>query len=171
MELINFPPAGQSWPPEMLVKLAPPAPLSLADLEKKVQLEPRNFSALLRLGYRYKQEKMLAQAEQAFKKAQQMKPDSAQPHLFLGTIYKAQGQLDQAIFHCRQALEAEPGLPEAYYNLACYYSLKANAVAALENLERSYQLGLRDAEWVHKDPDLIFLRGRTNYLAVIKKYF
>jgi tetratricopeptide (TPR) repeat protein len=144
-------------------------PMTREDLEKKTAAEPQNISAWLHLGYRCKQEKKFRQAVESFKQARRLDPASPKPDLFLGTVFKAMGHVDKAIHYCRKALALDPNLPEAYYNLACYFSLKENAPASLEHLERCYRLGFRDFEWVYRDPDLAFMRGRTNWFALINK--
>src|SRR5579875_225025 len=71
--------------------------------------------------------------------------DSAQLRLDIGNVLLRLRQVDDAIFNYRRALEIDARQARAYFNLGRAYLEKGDATAALENLNRSYELGLDDA--------------------------
>jgi tetratricopeptide (TPR) repeat protein len=55
----------------------------------------------------------------------------------------------------------------AYYNLACFYSLNGNKDMALSNLELAFKEKADLIEWSKKDPDIDPLRKETQYQKMI----
>ncbi len=55
------------------------------------------------------------------------------------------------------------------YNLACLYSLAGEVTSALDALEKSYQAGLADPEWMEQDSDLDNIRHHPRYKELVKR--
>ena len=55
------------------------------------------------------------------------------------------------------------------YNLACLYSLAGEVSSAMDSLERSYDAGLADPEWMHQDSDLDNIRSHPRFVALLEK--
>jgi TolB-like protein/Tfp pilus assembly protein PilF len=55
------------------------------------------------------------------------------------------------------------------YNLACLYSLAGEVTSALEALEKSYEAGLADPEWMRQDSDLDNIRQHARYKELVKR--
>ncbi|MDH3814073.1 MAG: protein kinase [Acidobacteriota bacterium] len=55
------------------------------------------------------------------------------------------------------------------YNLACLYSLAGEVTSALEALEKSYEAGLADPEWMRQDSDLDNIRKHARYKELVKR--
>src|SRR5687767_5762733 len=58
---------------------------------------------------------------------------------------------DEAVESFKKAIALEGKLPEAYYNIACAYSLKGDKEKAIEWLGKSFERGFRDEDHVAKD--------------------
>jgi TolB-like protein/Tfp pilus assembly protein PilF len=55
------------------------------------------------------------------------------------------------------------------YNLACLYSLAGEVTSALDSLERSYDAGLADPEWMRQDSDLDNIRHHPRYKELVRR--
>jgi len=67
-----------------------------------------------------------------------------------------------------EKLLAFPGWDaNAYYNLACFYSLNGKVEKALANLEQAFKVKPDLKEWAKKDPDINPLRGESGYQKLI----
>jgi len=55
------------------------------------------------------------------------------------------------------------------YNLACLYSLAGELGSAMDALERSYDAGLADPDWMREDSDLDNVRNHPRYKALLER--
>jgi serine/threonine protein kinase/Tfp pilus assembly protein PilF len=55
------------------------------------------------------------------------------------------------------------------YNLCCLYSLAGEVTSALDALEKSYEAGLADPEWMKQDSDLDNIRHHPRYKELVKR--
>ena len=55
------------------------------------------------------------------------------------------------------------------YNLSCLYSLAGEVTSALDALEKSYEAGLADPEWMRQDSDLDNIRHHPRYKELVKR--
>ena len=55
------------------------------------------------------------------------------------------------------------------YNLACLYSVAGEVSSAMDALERSYEAGLADPDWMREDSDLDNLRDHPRYKALVER--
>ena len=67
-------------------------------------------------------------------------------------------QHNKAVADYNEALRLRPEYPEAYYNLACLYSLRKDIEPCVENLKRATELDKKHKEQGSTDPDLEWAR-------------
>jgi len=89
----------------------------------------------------------------------------------ISDYYLKQGFYDKAAAlqeEYAEKLLAFPGWDaNAYYNLACFYSLNGKVEKALGNLEKAFSVKLDLKEWAKKDPDIDPLRQEPDYQRMI----
>ena len=88
------------------------------ELERTVQLEPRNGSALYLLALIERQRGNLSKAAQLLGNVISIEPSDSDAHFQLGRCLKELGQDERAIAEWRSTLQLKPGNKEAAYNLA-----------------------------------------------------
>lgn len=109
---------------------------TLADLEKKVQDNPRDVDALLRLAGTYMQESKQDKAAETYEKALAIEPGNGQIRLDLALTYFLMGQNDKAIENIQQEIKTHPDNKEAHYYLGQVLAYGKN----------DYQGGIRELE-------------------------
>ena len=89
----------------------------------------------------------------------------------ISDYYLKQGFYDKAAGlqeEYTEKLLAFPGWDaNAYYNLACFYSLNGEVEKALGNLEQAFKVKPDLKDWAKKDPDIDPLRGEPEYQKLI----
>jgi len=80
-----------------------------------------------------------ADAEQAYKKVEQLSPGTAEVYGTLGFIYFQEGKFDQAVPTLQRALKLKPGLPNADVLLAMSLSELGQYEEALPGLEKGFR--------------------------------
>jgi len=53
------------------------------------------------------------------------------------------------------------------YNIGCFYAAAGKNGLALDHLERSIELGMRNRDWLMTDPDLDSLRDDPRFAALL----
>lgn len=81
----------------------------------------------------------------------------------------ATGDFPRAVAALSLAVEASPGSPFAWYNLACAQARAGNRRAALDSLERALELGLPRAEQIESDSDLAGLRDEPRFTELVAR--
>jgi len=81
----------------------------------------------------------------------------------------ATGDFPRAVAALSLAVEASPGSPFAWYNLACAQARAGNRRAALDSLERALELGLPRAEQIESDGDLASLRDEPRFTELLTR--
>ncbi len=84
----------------------------------------------------------------------------------LGDAYTQRGRIQDGLRVDEELASLCPEDPEVHYNLACSLSLAHRFDQAFAALDRAFQLGYSDLDWLSKDPDLANLRKHPLY----KKY-
>ena len=79
------------------------------------------------------------------------------------------GERERSLEWGQRVLEAhtEDGL--ILYNLGCFFSIADQVEPALDALEKSYEAGLSDPEWMAQDSDLDNVRDQPRYKALIER--
>jgi tetratricopeptide (TPR) repeat protein len=90
----------------------------------------------------------------------------------ISDYYIKQGKYDKAArlqeAYTARLLEFPTWKGNAYYNLACFYSLNGKKDKALENLKLAFKEKPDLKEWCKKDPDIDPLREEKEYQSLIK---
>ncbi len=81
----------------------------------------------------------------------------------LGRIYKLQGDYARAIAEHKLAIATDPDLPDAYYNVACYYALLKRPDDAITWLAAALDHGFGRREMLSSDPDLETVRDDPRF--------
>ena len=68
------------------------------------------------------------------------------------------GRYEEAEELLKKCIEISPDEPEAYYNMACLYSIKGKAEESFKWLSESIEKGFQDLDHINSDPDLENLR-------------
>ena len=55
------------------------------------------------------------------------------------------------------------------FNACCFESVAGNPDASLDFLERAIQLGFRNTNWLHHDPDLDNVRKLPRFIALVHR--
>ena len=88
--------------------------------------------------------------------------------LALGWCHKRIGRIDLAIESLEEALSAEPRDALVHYNLACYWSLAANASKALEELTVALHLKPELRRLISDESDFNTLRGNSTFERLMR---
>lgn len=88
----------------------------------------------------------------------------------ISDYYLKQGRYDKAVSIQEEYTKRLLGFPgwdsNAYYNLACFYSLSGKVEKALDNLNRAFKAKPDLKEWAKKDPDLDPLRQEPEFQSL-----
>jgi uncharacterized Ntn-hydrolase superfamily protein len=87
--------------------------------------------------------------------------------LFKASALKQQGDLAAAAAEAQRAVDINPELPEALYDLACYYSLAGMKEEALKALEKAIALSPEFRQMAREDPDLEPLRNEGAFKQIL----
>jgi aryl-alcohol dehydrogenase-like predicted oxidoreductase len=74
-----------------------------------------------------------------------------------------------AIGHLRKGLEFDATDMTTWHNLACMYALSGEPDRAFEALDRSIELGNRNAEWIRSDEDFDPIRSDPRFEATLNR--
>jgi adenylate cyclase len=97
----------------------------------------------------------------------ELHPDDIQTVLDGAHALAALGERERSLEWAGRILEADTDDALLLYNLACFFSVAGQADPALDALEKSYQEGLADPEWMRQDSDLDHIRELPRYQALV----
>jgi Flp pilus assembly protein TadD len=97
-------------------------------------------------------------------------PADSSTWLALGWCYKRTGRLGQAIEALELALEHTPDEAILHYNLACYYSLAGEPLAALRRLKRALDLDRALRGLVDEEEDFDPMRRDVGFRMLLRAY-
>jgi TolB-like protein/Flp pilus assembly protein TadD len=83
-----------------------------------------------------------------------------------GTL-QALGESARAEEWARRAVQSDPTNPLMLYNIGCFYADAGKPGLALDHLERSIELGMRNRDWLMTDPDLNSIRDDPRFQALL----
>jgi uncharacterized Ntn-hydrolase superfamily protein len=89
--------------------------------------------------------------------------------LFKASALKEQGDLEAAVGEAERAVDINPELPEALYDLACYYSLAGRTEDALAALGKAITLSPDFKQMAAEDPDLESLRSEDAFKLLLEQ--
>ena len=99
----------------------------------------------------------------------ELDPDDVQTLLYGANALATLGERERSLEWAARVLEVDTDDALVLYNIACFYSLAGEVKPALEALERSYDAGLADPEWMRQDSDLDNLRDEARYQALVER--
>jgi hypothetical protein len=97
--------------------------------------------------------------------------DPTRPEAFngVGVTYYARGDYDEALNWYKKSLEVNPNFGDAYYNMACIYSLMKKKPLAFQYLHIAALNGFIEHQAMEQDPDLNNLRSDQEYQEIFKE--
>lgn len=98
-------------------------------------------------------------------------PEFVPALMALGQIYTKKGEYEKGLEVDLKLAKLCPDNPTVFYNLACSYSLLNKKTPGLKALEKAFQLGYDDLNYLFKDPDLKNLRKSKRFPTLIERYF
>lgn len=116
------------------------------------------FARLMHDGAAWLQEGRFEKARERFLEAIRLRADRGEAYNGVGVSFYARNDYDQAIEWYKRGLEADPGHPDLYYNLACAYALVGKKHMALRYLRLAALKGWTEVDALDKDPDWSALR-------------
>ena len=96
-------------------------------------------------------------------------PDDVQTLLDGSLALAALGERERSMEWARRVLDLETEDALVLYNLGCFFSLAGEADQALGSLERSYEAGLADPDWMRQDSDLDNIREDPRFQALLAR--
>jgi tetratricopeptide (TPR) repeat protein len=136
----------------------------LADARDWASREPDSWEAQRDLGAALAALERWSEASRAYGAACQRASRQSVCAAYAIALLRA-GQPDEA----RTAVEMAAGLEATSggaYDLACYYALAGDRLAAIERLRRAVDLGYA-SDWISRDPDLAALHGNPEFEAIV----
>jgi tetratricopeptide (TPR) repeat protein len=79
-----------------------------------------------------------------------------------------QGEYARALPLMKKKIELQPDIFDAYYNIACIYSLQNEIDDAVIWLEKAVEKGFKDWKILETDRDLDNIRGSSYYKKLMK---
>ena len=106
-------------------------------------------------------------AVQAMERALSLNPGDSRA-LYLGAIaLERLGESQRGEEWARRAVQTDPTHPLMLYNVACFHAVAGRTAIALDHLERSIELGMRNRDWLMTDPDLVSIRDHSRFQALL----
>jgi tetratricopeptide (TPR) repeat protein len=90
-------------------------------------------------------------------------PEDARARILLASDYAAESRTEDALRELQLAMVLRPNEPTVLYNAACAFCSLKMKVEALDALSKAWQAGYRDTKWARRDPDLVLLRGDSEF--------
>lgn len=84
----------------------------------------------------------------------------------IATAQLGLGKLDPARVALDRSRQLDPGNSWLYRNLACYYALKNDPEAAVQNLSKAADLGYDDPEWLAREKSLDSVRKHPRFKTI-----
>jgi len=107
-------------------------------------------------------------ARKNFKNATGLDPTRPEAFNGIGVTYYARGDYEEALRWYKKALEVDPNFGDAYYNMACVYSLMKKKALAFRYLHIATMNGYAEYQAMEADEDLNNLRGDKRYKEILK---
>jgi tetratricopeptide (TPR) repeat protein len=93
-------------------------------------------------------------------------PDYVEALQVLGDDYSDGGRFDDGLRVDLKLVALRPEDPNVRFNYACSLALTGQLDCACFELERSFDLGYRDIQWLQQDPDLAALRKHPGFRKI-----
>ena len=137
---------------------------ALAILERRADWATMQFEASYLLGEALRSLERYREALKPLEVAAALRPAEVGVAIALGWCYKRTHRLAQAIDALERACRHNPDAPGLlHYNLACYWSLAANAAKALDELAVALDLEPELRNLIPVESDFDQLRGNPDF--------
>jgi tetratricopeptide (TPR) repeat protein len=117
---------------------------ALEELNKAVDLDPRNAEAYYWRGRTLVNLGRLDQGVEDFKAAVRFKPGYSEAYDHLGWLAAKQGQVNEAIAYLTKSIEFKPENAWAFYNRSRLFFDKGDVSTAIKDAEKACGLGYQD---------------------------
>lgn len=143
-----------------------------ADLDRSLQLDPRQRQAWLNRAALAIADKKYDAAFTALSEAEKLDPQASDNDLNLGAVQLLQGKLQPASDRFGRYLERHPRAAEPRYLVASNYALAGYAALAIEHLRQAIELDERSRVRARTDPNFsgLFNQARFQELLAADTY-
>lgn len=117
---------------------------ALDELNKAVEIDPRNAEAYYWRGRTLVNLGKLEQGIVDFKAAVKFRPDYSEAYDNLGWLASKQGQVEEGIAYLTKSIEYKPENAWAFYNRSRLYFSKGDLAGAMRDAEKACSLGFQD---------------------------
>ena len=121
-------------------------------------------------GNNYLNEGYFERARKEFLKVIELDPLRAEAYNGVGVTFYARKFYDDALKWYKKSLTANPDFSDAYYNMACIYSLTNEVELSIRYLKIAILNGFIDYEIIKKDPDLSRVRSTSEFKQIVIKF-
>jgi tetratricopeptide (TPR) repeat protein len=115
-------------------------------------------------------EKLLKNAETELSNAINVDGNYFAAYLNRGVVLMALGKLNKAEDDLKKAQTLDPKSPDAYFNLACLYSVTNKLDLSADALDSALKNGFNNVDRLRSDPDLNQLRQTKDFKKILEKY-
>lgn len=143
---------------------------SLTNFQRALEIDPDNPEYLDMLANAYMELGRLEEAKEVLEQALAVDGNYALAHYDLGVVLARMRKNEEALPCFKRALALNKNLMWAYYSIACIHALQGERKPALQFLEKAFQKGFSDEEYMEKDTDLDSLRDDPGYRRLKAKY-
>ena len=140
--------------------------------KRATEIEPDDAEYLDLLGQTHDVLGNYGVAEKHLRRSLEIAPKYAFSYYDLGNLFlKIKDKRKEAKKLLERAIELNPKMMWAYYCLGCWYALEGQKTKAFEYLDKAFEKGFKDREWIEGDKDLEGLRGDARYGKMMAKPF
>jgi adenylate cyclase len=119
------------------------------------------------LGRKDDESKARHHAIELIERALNVNPDDARARYMGAANFAAVGEKAKAIEWANLALRSSEDEPMVFYNAACTFAVLGEHDRAIDLLERAVKLGWGDRAWMANDSDLVSLRDKPRFQALL----
>jgi hypothetical protein len=124
--------------------------------------------AILKDGAAYLREGSFEAARRRFLEAIEIDEGIPEAYNGVGVTWRMRNDLSRALEWYKKALVVDPDFGDAYYNMACVYSLQGQKALALRYLQIAAMNGYVTGEGIGADPDLEPLHDDPAWSALVR---
>jgi TolB-like protein/Flp pilus assembly protein TadD len=95
-------------------------------------------------------------------------PEDVRARILLANRYAESNRVDDAIRQVETAVALRPGDANLLYNAACCYAILDQKPEAMETLQKAFDAGYGNREWVARDPDFSSLKDDPEFQRLIR---
>lgn len=96
-------------------------------------------------------------------------PDDDRVWRALGELYTRLGRFEEGLVEDQKLVQAFPGQPDVWYNLACSHALLGQIDDAFTALRAAIDRGYGNVEWIQEDEDLRSIRNDPRFQQLLEQ--